>query len=227
MNRGQWITFIVFTLTALSWIFRPLLQKVSFSTVGGDVFPFDGLTDTGIVMIAAMLLFVIPVDIRQHTFTMNWETARKLPWGILILFGGGLSLAGAVRANGVAEFIGAQTVAFASMPNILVVLLVVTMMIFFTELTSNTATTATLIPILAGLAAALGLHPFMLIVPATIAASYAFMMPVATPPNAIVFGSGHVTIAQMCKAGLWLNIIGIALVTGLMYLIAKPLLHIP
>ncbi|MCH7545884.1 MAG: DASS family sodium-coupled anion symporter [Planctomycetes bacterium] len=227
VNRGQWITFIVFTLTALSWIFRPLLQKVSFSTVGGDVFPFDGLTDTGIVMIAAMLLFVIPVDIRQHTFTMNWETARKLPWGILILFGGGLSLAGAVRANGVAEFIGAQTVAFASMPNILIVLLVVTMMIFFTELTSNTATTATLIPILAGLAAALGLHPFMLIVPATIAASYAFMMPVATPPNAIVFGSGHVTIAQMCKAGLWLNIIGIALVTGLMYLIAKPLLHIP
>ncbi|MCZ6837290.1 MAG: SLC13 family permease [Planctomycetota bacterium] len=223
-NRGEWITFLVFLATALSWIFRPLLMKIEIPMGGAVMTPFKGLTDPGIVMISAVLLFVIPVDPGKRIFTLNWQTAMKLPWGILILFGGGLSLAMAVRTNGVAEFIGAQTVAFKGVPDLVIVLLIVTMMIFLTELTSNIATTATLIPILAGLAPALEIHPFMLIIPATIAASCAFMMPVATPPNAIVFGSGHVTIPQMCKAGLWFNMIGIVLVTLLAYLIMVPFL---
>jgi len=231
-SPGEWITVIVFTLTALAWIFRPIIDRGIVDHIdpatGTTIYVvpplLPGITDTVIVMIAAMLLFVIPVRPSRLEFTLNWATARKLPWGILILFGGGLSLAGAVQANGVAEFIGSQTAAFGDVPDLVVVLAVVTIVIFLTELTSNTATTATFVPILAGLAPALGLHPYLLIVPAAIAASCAFMMPVATPPNAIVFGSGYVTIPQMCKAGFWLNMIGIALVTMLGYFIVGPLL---
>ena len=149
----------------------------------------------------------------------------SLPWGILVLFGGGLSLAAAVDRNGVAEFIGQQAQGLDVLPAVVVTVVIATGVIFLTELTSNTATTATLLPILAGLAPVLGVPPIALLVPATIAASCAFMMPVATPPNAIVFGSGHVTIPQMCKAGLWLNLIGVVFVTVLTYAVALPLLR--
>ena len=131
----------------------------------------------------------------------------------------------AVKTNGVAEFIGHATTSFAGgggVSPVIVVLVVTTMVIFLTELTSNTATTAALVPILAAVAPGLGLHPYLLIFPATIAASCAFMLPVATPPNAIVFGSGHLTIAQMCKAGLPLNIVSIGLITLLTFAVIKP-----
>jgi sodium-dependent dicarboxylate transporter 2/3/5 len=216
VKRGEWATFIVFMLTALCWIFRPLLARV-----------IEGLDDSGIAIIGGLLLFVIPVERRERTFAMNWETARRLPWGILILFGGGLSLAAAVKANGVAEFIGHTTTTLAgggAVPSIVLVLAVTVVVIFLTELTSNTATTATLVPILAALAPGLGVHPFVLIFPAAIAASCAFMMPVATPPNAIVFGSGYLTIPQMCRAGIWLNLIGVGLVTILAYVVIMPLM---
>ncbi len=153
---------------------------------------------------------------------MDWETAVRLPWGILILFGGGLSLAEAVTNNGVAEFIASYSLALATLPEIVVVLLITATVVFLTELTSNTATTATLVPILAALAPGLGVQPYLLIFPATIAASCAFMLPVATPPNAIVFGSGLVTVPQMVKAGFWLNIIGILLITLLTMLVIRP-----
>jgi sodium-dependent dicarboxylate transporter 2/3/5 len=220
MSRGEWSVFVVFGLTAMSWIFRPLLVKL---TIAGAR-PLAGLTDPGIAIIAALALFVIPVEPRKRVFVMDWRTAARLPWGLLILFGGGLSLAAAIRANGVSEFIGSQVAGLAGFPAVLLVLLVVTMMIFLTELTSNTATTAALIPILAAIAPGLGIHPYLLIVPAAIAASCAFMLPVATPPNAIVFGSGFVRIDQMVKAGFWLNLIGIVLITLIAYAIAIPLL---
>jgi sodium-dependent dicarboxylate transporter 2/3/5 len=222
MNRGERITGIVFLLTVGAWIFRPLLVGIE---VGG-LRPLAGLSDPGVAMIAALSLFVIPVDMRRRVFTMNWETAVKLPWGLLVLFGGGLSLAAALKANGVGEWIGNQMGALAGLPSVVLVLGVVAIVIFLTELTSNTATTATLLPILAGLAPGLGLDPMLLIVPAAIAASCAFMLPVATPPNAIVFGSGHVTIPQMSRAGLWLNVTGILLITGLTYAVAMPLLGV-
>lgn len=155
---------------------------------------------------------------------MDWETAERLPWGVLILFGGGLSLAAAVQANGVAEFLGAQASVLQGMPMVVLVLCVTTGVIFLTELTSNTATTATLVPILAGLAGGLAVPPEALIIPATLAASCAFMLPVGTPPNAIVFASGYVTIPQMARAGVWLNLIGIVLITALMYAVVLPLL---
>jgi len=188
--------------------------------------PLAGLSDAGIAMLAGLSLFVIPVEVRERRFVLDWHTARKLPWGILILFGGGLSLAAAIQANGVAELIGAQVMTLQGAPPLLLIVAVATLVIFLTELTSNTATTATLVPILAGIAVGLGYHPLLLIVPAAVAASCAFMMPIATPPNAIVFGSGLVTIPQMCRAGFWLNLLGVALVTLLMYAVAIPLLGI-
>jgi len=217
-SRGEWITFFVFAATAMLWITRPLYGGIAFEMEGGSTWkPFAFVQDSTIAILGGLLLFVIPVDVRSRTFTMNWDTARRLPWGILILFGGGLSLAAAVEANGVAEFIGSLTGGLRGVPPLLLAVAVVTVIIFLTELTSNTATTATLVPILAALAPGLGVHPYLLIVPAAIAASCAFMMPVATPPNAIVFGTGHVTIPQMCRAGLWLNLIGIVIVTLLGY----------
>ncbi len=150
----------------------------------------------------------------------------NLPWGILILFGGGLSLAAAINTNGVAALLGSQVGAARGAPPWLLVLLVTALMIYLTEITSNTATTATMVPLLAALAPGLGLHAYMLIVPAAIAASCAFMLPVATPPNAIIFGSGHVTVPQMCRAGFWLNMIGIVLITVLTYAVALPLLGV-
>jgi sodium-dependent dicarboxylate transporter 2/3/5 len=222
MSRGERATFVVFALTALAWIFRPILTRIE--VVGSR--PLAGLSDPAIAMVAALALFVIPVDRRERVFVMDWGTAAKLPWGVLLLFGGGLSLAAAIRANGVGEFIANQVGAFAGLPSVVLVVLVVTLLIFLTELTSNTATTATLVPILASLAPGMGHDPFVLIVPAAIAASCAFMLPVATPPNAIVFGSGHVTVPQMARAGFWLNVIGIALITALTYAVAMPLLGI-
>lgn len=222
MKPGEMATLIVFSLTAIAWLTRPLLVRIEF--MGAR--PLEGLTDPGIAIGAALLLFVIPVDVRTRTFVMNWETAVKLPWGILILFGGGLSLAAAINTNGVAALLGSQVGAARGAPPWLLVLLVTALMIYLTEITSNTATTATMVPLLAALAPGLGLHAYMLIVPAAIAASCAFMLPVATPPNAIIFGSGHVTIPQMCRAGFWLNMIGIVLITVLTYAVALPLLGV-
>jgi len=224
MQSGEWITMGVFFFTAGLWITRPWLTSITIGSGGDAMTPFAGLTDPGIAMTGALLLFVIPADARRRVFVMNWRTARHLPWGILILFGGGLSLASAVRANGVAEFLGAQMSMASSFPPILVVMCVVTMIVFFTELTSNTATTATLLPILAALAPTFEMHPLQLIVPATLAASCAFMMPVATPPNAIVFGSGRLTIPQMCRAGLLLNVLSVIVVSLMGYALVDVLI---
>jgi len=222
MSRGERVVLAVFLLAALSWIVRPLLIRVQI----GDMHPLAGLSDPVIAMVAALALFVVPVDVKRRVFVMNWETAVKLPWGILLLFGGGLSLAAAIRVNGVGEYIGHQLGILSGVPALLLVMAVIALVIFLTELTSNTATTATFIPILAALAPVFDLHPFMLIVPAAIAASCAFMLPVATPPNAIIFGSGHVTIQQMIRAGFWLNLMGVVLITVLAYTVMMRMLGV-
>ncbi len=214
MGRGERVTLWVFVITALAWIFRPLI--VQWAPFG--VRPFAHLSDTGIAMLAALALFVIPVDRRERRFVMDWKSAEKLPWGVLILFGGGLSLATAVEHNQVAEFLGSQARSFGNWPALAIVILVTTATAFLTELTSNTATAATLVPILAALAPGLGIPVLRLVIPATLAASCAFMLPVATPPNAIVFASGHVTIRDMVRAGLWLDLLAILPITALAYL---------
>jgi len=220
MGRGERIVLAVFLGAASLWVTRPLL-------VGLEVFgarPLAGLSDAGIAMGAALLLFVAPAERAPRRFVLDWDTAVRLPWGILVLFGGGLSLAAAIGANGVGELIASHVGGLAGIPTIGVVLAVVAGIVFLTELTSNTATTATLIPLLAALAPGLGIEPLMLIVPAALGASCAFMLPVATPPNAIVFGSGLVPITDMSRAGFWLNWLGIVLITGLAYALLMPLL---
>jgi sodium-dependent dicarboxylate transporter 2/3/5 len=221
MNRGSWITGIVFLGTASLWVCRPWLQGVQL----GAYQPFAGLTDAGIAMLGALLLFILPVSLAKREFTMNWETALQLPWGLLILFGGGLSLAEAIQANGVGELIASQVSLIGGFAPYVIVTGVTLLIIFLTEVTSNTATTATFVPILASMAPALGLEPLLLIVPAALAASCAFMLPVATPPNAIVFGTGKITIPQMTRAGIFLNLLGVLLIPLATYFLAYPLLR--
>lgn len=209
IKRGEWIVLIVFAITALSWILRPQLVTLG---VRWHITPMRHLSDTGIVIIAAIALFIIPVDRARGVRAIDWHDARRLPWGILILFGGGLALAKAISTTDVDAFLGSGFASMSGVPVWVVVLVVAAAMIFLTELTSNTAVTAAMLPVLASAAGALELPLISLLLPATIAASCAFMLPVATPPNAIVFSSGVVTIRQMARAGFWLNLAGIGVI---------------
>lgn len=206
MSRAEKMVAVVFVLAAAAWIFQPLLADY-----------VDGVNDTSIAMAAAIALFLIPVDLHKRVFLMDWEQANKAPWGVLLLFGGGLSLAGVIGASGLAEWIASSLGAFDALPLLAMIALVVTVIIFLTEITSNTATAAAFLPLLGALTMAQGLSPEMLAIPAAVAASCAFMMPVATPPNAIVFGTGQLPIQAMIKAGFVLNLFGVLLVSLLCY----------
>ena len=218
VGRGERIVLTVFVCTALAWVLRGPLTDAErlVAALPG----LAGLSDAGIAITAAIVLFLVPVDWRRGVFTLDWTTARKLPWGVLLLFGGGLSLASGVSSSGLDAWIGQQVGALGGLPVVLLIVVVAAAVIFLTELTSNTATAATFLPILGGVALGLDLDPVGLIVPAALAATCAFMMPVATPPNAIVFGSGHITIPQMVRAGWWLNLAAIALITAATYFLA-------
>lgn len=207
---------IVFAALALTWIFRPLLVKLP---------GLAALDDSGIAMAGAVLLFLIPSGDRRDPLLIRWEHIEKLPWSILLLFGGGLSLASAVSQTGLAAWLGGNLNAFGMLPLALLVMLVAGMIIFLTELTSNIATTATFLPVVGAIAVEAGIDPVVLTVPVTLAASCAFMLPVATPPNAIVFGSGLLTIPKMARAGLALNLIGIVLVSLVALTLAPRFLH--
>ena len=227
MNRGERVTFIVFLFTAAGWMFRQWIVKIQFGGGESPLRPFALLTDSGIAILGALTLFMIPAGKRLGGgFVMNWPTAARLPWGILILFGGGLSLAQAIEVNGVAEFLGHQAHRFTDLHPIAMVLLVVAAVVMFSEFASNTATAMTVIPILAAIAPGLGVHPYLLIFPATIGCSMAFMMPVGTPPNAMALGTGVITSRQMIFAGFWLNLIGIGLVTAWTFLLMRWMLNV-
>jgi len=201
---------LIFILTALAWIFRDLLD---------DTYLLQGLTDYGIAIIAALAVFITRSS--QGSGLIEWSITTKLPWGILILFGGGLSMANAIMSSGLGKWIGGL---IPDISAVLLILLIVVLIVFLTELTSNQATTATFVPIMIILATVEGnLLPdgtsnlslvAQLAIPVALAASCAFMLPVATPPNAIVYGSEKFTIAQMMKAGLYFNILGILVVTA-------------
>jgi solute carrier family 13 (sodium-dependent dicarboxylate transporter), member 2/3/5 len=206
VSRPERMVAVVFCLTAGAWIARPLLEG-----------HLPGLSDTGIAIAAALALFLMPVDLRKGVFLMRWKDAEKLPWGVLILFGGGLALADAIAGSGLAEWIGGGLGVLAGFPTWTLVLGVALVVIFLTELTSNTATAAAFLPLVASIAIGLGHSPLLLAVPAALAASCAFMMPVATPPNAIVYGSGYVSIPQMVRAGWWLNLLFVAAITAVTY----------
>ncbi|MEM6793384.1 MAG: SLC13 family permease [Acidobacteriota bacterium] len=207
-SRAEWTVAAVFGLVACLWIGRRWLT------------PFlPGLTDSTTAMLGALLLFVLPSGAGDGGRALDWESARRLPWGVLLLFGGGLSLASQIRDSGLAAFIGGRLEHASGLPILALSFLTVLVIVFLTELTSNTATASAFLPILASIAIGLGEDPLTLLVPAAIAASCAFMLPVATPPNAIVYGSGMVTIPQMVRAGVVLNAIFTVLVTLLAWLL--------
>ncbi|NGP75480.1 DASS family sodium-coupled anion symporter [Balneolaceae bacterium YR4-1] len=193
---------LVFTLTALLWITRPLFEEL-----------LPGVSDTGIAMAAALSFFLIPVKSEETKCILEWNDVEGLPWGVLILFGGGLSLASAINNTGLAEWIGLSLQGLASWPVLVLLFLLVAMIIFLTEMTSNTATAAAFLPIMGSVAVGIGLDPMLFALPVALAASSAFMLPVATPPNAIIYGSNRITIPEMAKAGLWLNLIFIVLLS--------------
>ncbi len=209
ITRGERVTALVFLCTALLWITRPLLAPL-----------VPGLSDSGIAMLGGLALFVIPVDLRKGQFAHSWEAANKMPWGTILLFGGGLSLAASMSRTGLADWIGNSLTFVDLLPTLLVILVIAGIIVFLTELTSNSATTATFLPILAALAIGMGEDPRLLAIPAVLAASCAFMLPVATPPNAIVHGSERVPIASMARAGLVLNVVFLMLVTVVGYVLA-------
>ena len=210
MSVDEKRVLVIFTLTALAWMFRDLLD---------NTYLLQGLTDYGIAIIAALAVFITRSS--QGTGLVEWSITTKLPWGILILFGGGLSMANAIMSSGLGKWIGGL---IPDINTVLLILLIVVLIVFLTELTSNQATTATFVPIMIILATVEGnLLPdgtnnlglvAQLAIPVALAASCAFMLPVATPPNAIVYGSEKFTIAQMMKAGLYFNILGILVVTA-------------
>jgi len=200
---------VVFVITALFWITRPLLSNL-----------FTGLTDTGIAIAAALSFFLIPVQSQKRTFILEWDDVEELPWGVLILFGGGLSLASAISSTGLAEWIGQGVQVLSGWPIILLLILVVTLIVFLTEMTSNTATTAAFLPIMGSVAVGLSLEPMLLALPVALAASCAFMLPVATPPNAIIYSSDRIHIPDMAKAGIWLNVIFILITSLVTYYVA-------
>lgn len=192
---------IVFGVVALLWILRPVLEGW-----------MPGLSDPGIAVAGGVALFLIPADLGRGEFLLGWEEARELPWGVLILFGGGLSLARSIEETGLSHWIGDVTAGLAGVPLLLLVMAAATVVVLLTELTSNTATAAAFLPVLASVAVGVGDSPLVLAVPTALAASCAFMLPVATPPNAIVYGSGAVSIPEMVRAGLVLNVCFVLLV---------------
>jgi sodium-dependent dicarboxylate transporter 2/3/5 len=196
----------VFGLVALAWITRSFLLD--------PLIP--GINDTTIAIAGALLLFIWPSS-RPGQHILTWDEAERLPWGIIILFGGGLSLAAAFESSGLAQWLGMQLSNANNLPLFALIVLVTLSVNFLTEVTSNVATASIALPILAALASAIGVNPYLLMVPATMAASCAFMLPVATAPNAIVFGSGHLEIQDMVKSGIWLNLISTLLIAILVY----------
>jgi sodium-dependent dicarboxylate transporter 2/3/5 len=205
-------TAIVFFLIALAWIIRPVLQQLP---------GLSELSDTTIAIAGAISLFLIPSGdkLKKNTQLLDWATATSIPWGILLLFGGGLSLAAMISSSGLAIWLGGVLSILTNLHIFILILLIITLVVFLTELTSNTATTATLLPVVGGIATAAYIEPMLLIAPMTLAASCAFMLPVATAPNAIVFSSGRVSIPQMVKAGFCLNLLVITLITPMAYLL--------
>jgi sodium-dependent dicarboxylate transporter 2/3/5 len=203
-DGAEFKVFVVFVLTAATWMLRTVLD---------DINGLEGLSDAGIAMISALFLFLLPSGNKEKKGALlEWKDAQEnVPWGLLVLFGGGLSLANAVQATGLAVWMGNLIPQGISI--VLIVILVVTMIIFLTELTSNMATTATFLPVVAAIAIQSDFNPLLVTAAVALAASCAFMLPVATPPNAIVFGSGLIRVPQMARAGFLINVLGILVVS--------------
>lgn len=208
IGREELAVAVVFLLTAAGWVFQPLLARV-----------VPLVSDTTIAITGALLLFAIPVDLRRGEFVMTWEATKAVPWGVLLLFGGGLSLAGNIDRHGLSTYLGTLAGGLEGLPHLLTLCIVCFGILMLTELTSNTATAATFLPIAGAFALSLGENPLLFLIPTALAANCSYMMPVGTPPNAIVYGSGCITLPQMARAGFLLNVALVPVIVGLLLLL--------
>lgn len=223
ISYQETVVLIVFAATGLLWIFR---KDIDLGDMGGFVIPgWSGLFEFGdriddgtIAILSGLLLFLLPAKRRIGSGAiLDLEAFKKIPWETILLFGGGFALAKGFQVSGLSQTIGETFEFFKGFPPLLLVMIICAGLTFLTELTSNTATTQTLLPILASIAIAMGINPLILMIPATFSASFAFMLPVATPPNAIIFGSGRISINEMVRPGIFINIIGIFVCSLLFY----------
>jgi sodium-dependent dicarboxylate transporter 2/3/5 len=212
MSQAERRLSMLLAVTAAAWIFLPLWTSL---------LPFGSLvTDSTIAIAAALLAFLLPAGRGERL--LDWPSASRLPWDVLVLFGGGFSLAEGFETSGLAAWVGGQLALFSGVPLPLFVATIVSLTILLTEFASNTASAAMVIPVVGAIAVGMGDSPLLLCVPAAVAASCAFMLPAATPPNAIVFGTGYITIPQMVKAGVWVGLIAVVLVSVLTLLLLGP-----
>jgi len=228
LSKAERYTLFWFIIMALGWIFRKNIQA-GFVTIPGwsDLLGIARYVhDSTVAIFVSAFLFLTPVDFKKGIFLLDWEQAKGVPWGILILFGGGIALAQGFQVTGLAAWIGHSLAGLKAVPLPLMVMSIALLIAMLTEVTSNTAIATIFMPIMAATAIGMGEHPFLLMITATIAASLAFMLPVATPPNAIVFGSGYLSIPQMFKAGFILDILGVIVTTIVIYALAIPIFGI-
>ncbi|MFT4791016.1 MAG: sodium-dependent dicarboxylate transporter 2/3/5 [Arcticibacterium sp.] len=222
--------FGVFIFTALGWIFRKDIELNNFILKGWSSLlgVEEYVHDSTVAMISALLLFTIPSGQKDSTDNrlLNWESASKIPWGVTMIVGGGYAIAESFNVTGLATFIASKLSFISEYPSIFVLVTVITFIIFITEINSNTATANIFLPVLAAMAIAAQMNPLLIMIPATFACSFSFMLPSGTGTNAVIFGSNRVTIPEMAKCGLGLNLIGIILLTMLMYLYVLPILTI-
>ena len=207
ISRGERRVLVIFLLVAAGWLLRPFVLQPLFPEI----------TDTVVAIVGGVLLFVVPADYETREFLLDWSAAARVPWGVLLLLGAGFSLANGFQESGLDTVIAQALAGIAGAPVVVLVLVIATVVVFLTEVTSNTATATVFMPVMISLGLTLGVSPLMLMATTALAASMAFMLPVATPPNAVVFGSGYVTIPQMSRIGLWLNLLGIAAIIVLTY----------
>ena len=210
MNRGEKTVLVIFLLTAISWMFRSYLN---------GLFPEITLTDTTISILAALLMFIVPLDFKKGGFPLDWKDTSKLPWGILVLFGGGLALASGLAQSGFIDLIGNYIASQQDWSIWIVTAMLIFLMLFMTELMSNVALVTILVPLVVGIAIGMDVPVLQMVVPVTLASSCAFMLPMATPPNAIVFASGHVRVDQMARIGIVLNFISVGLLFAIAYFV--------
>ena len=207
VSQAEKVVLVIFLTTAFLWMIRSKLEVY-----------FPQITDTGISMLGALALFAFPLDLKNGKFTLDWKDTASLPWGILILFGGGLALASGLKTAGLIDLIGNTIAQQEGLSIFVITTLLIFVMLFMTELMSNVALVNIFVPVVAGIAIGLNVPVLEVVIPVTLAASCAFMLPMATPPNAIVFASGHIKVFEMAKVGIVLNIISVLLLVGITYL---------
>lgn len=212
MSSGEKITLMVFVSVAVAWIMRSP-KVVGDLTIPGLTMIIPGLTDAGVAIAGAILLFLIPAGRDAKTAVLDWETARNIPWGVLILFGGGICLSRGILESGLAEIIASHLTTLAGVPLVVLILILALVITFGNEVISNTAVASLLIPLVGVASVSMAINPLFLMVPVAIASSLGFMLPVGTPPNTIAYGTGYVSQRDMIRAGFALNVIGALLVT--------------